>query len=64
MKSDKWGDFEPMYALIGGVLQQAVRDAVQMNNEKLRVEAWDFLEICAPLVAERLHKLEGGGGKL
>jgi hypothetical protein len=51
----KWGDLEPEEALLGGVLQQACRDALQTTNERLRLEAWEFLEVCAPMVADRLR---------
>jgi hypothetical protein len=55
----KWGDLEPEEALIGGVLQQACRDALQTANERLRLEAWEFLEGCAPVVAQKLRKQQG-----
>jgi hypothetical protein len=55
-QQNKWEGFEPEYALLGGVLKQAVKDAEQTANEGLQVEAWGFLEICAPTVAERLRK--------
>lgn len=54
--STKWDGLEPEFALLGGVLQQACRDATQTANERLRLEAWEFLEVCAPDIAERLRK--------
>lgn len=56
-KSATWRDFEPEQALIGAVLQQACRDALQTTNPALSQEAWEFLELCAPDVAERLRLL-------
>lgn len=56
IKPGKWDDFEPMDALIGGVLQQAVKDAQQTSNQKLHTEAWEFLEVCAPDVADHLKR--------
>jgi len=53
---NKWDGFEPEYALLGGVLKQAVKDAEQTDNESLQVEAWQFLEVCAPTVAAKLRK--------
>jgi len=50
----KWGDLEPEYVLLGGVLRQACRDALQTAKPALSVEAWEFLQICAPTVADRL----------
>ncbi len=52
----KWDDFAPEYALLGGILSLAVRDALQTTNEALQRDAWQFLQICAPTVAERLRK--------
>lgn len=58
-RASKCGDFEPEHALLGGVLRQACRDALQTANERLRVEAWEFLDVCAPYVAERLRRQQG-----
>ena len=57
----KWDGFEPELALLGGILQQACRDALQTANERLHAEAWEFLHVCAPDVAERLHTQPTGG---
>jgi hypothetical protein len=59
---NKWDGLEPEYALWGGVLHQAVRDATQTTEERLRVEAWEFLEVCAPTVADKLRKGLTNGG--
>ncbi len=53
---NKWDGFDPEYALLGGVLKQAVKDTLQTANESLQVEAWQFLEICAPTVADKVRK--------
>jgi hypothetical protein len=55
----KWGNLEPEEALIGGVLQQACRDALQTVNPALSREAWQFLEVCAPTVAHKLRQQQG-----
>jgi len=55
-KGNQWDGFDPEFALLGGVLKQAVKDAEQTANESLQMEAWQFLQICAPTVAERLRK--------
>jgi hypothetical protein len=60
-QQNKWDGFEPEYALLGGVLKQAVKDAEQTDNEGLQVEAWQFLEICAPTVADKLRKRADNG---
>ncbi len=52
----KWDDFEPEMGLLGGIVERAVRDALQTSNPAIRMEAWQFLEICAPTVADRLRK--------
>lgn len=53
-------DLDPEFALLGALLQQTIRDATQRANAKLRAEAWEFLELCAPMVAERLREKVGG----
>jgi hypothetical protein len=55
-KGNQWDGFDPEFALLGGVLKQAVKDALQTANESLHRDAWQFLEICAPTVAEKLRK--------
>ena len=55
-RTTKWDGLEPEFALLGGILKQACRDATQTANERLRVEAWQFLDVCAPDVAQRLRK--------
>ncbi len=55
-QQNKWEGFEPEYALLGGIVKQAIRDSRQVSDGKLRREAWQFLQICAPTVAERLRK--------
>jgi hypothetical protein len=59
--STKWDGFEPEYALLGGVLKQAVKDTLQTANESLQVEALEFLQICAPTVADKLRKRADNG---
>lgn len=59
VNTGKWGDLEPEEALLGGVLQQACRDALQTANPALSREAWEFLEVCAPDVAARLRQQQG-----
>ena len=55
----RWdSDFEPELRLLGGIIKQAVKDAKQTANGALRREAWEFLEVCAPTVAERLIERE------
>jgi hypothetical protein len=53
---NKWDGLEPEYALWGGILHQAVRDATQTTEERMRLEAWQFLEVCAPTVADKLRE--------
>jgi len=53
----KWGDLDPEYVLLGGVLRQACKDAVQTAKPALSVEAWTFLQVCAPTVADKLLKI-------
>ncbi len=55
---NKWAGLDPEYALLGGIVKQAMWDAKQTSDEKLRREAWQFLEICAPTVAEKVRKGE------
>jgi GNAT superfamily N-acetyltransferase len=52
----KWKGLEPEYALLGGIVRQAVRDSKQVSDGKLRREAWQFLLFCAPTVAEKVRK--------
>jgi hypothetical protein len=52
----KWKGLEPEYVLLGGIVKQAIRDSEQASDEKLRMEAWEFLEVCAPTVADKLRK--------
>lgn len=54
--STRFSDLEPEYALLGAVLKQACRDATQTAKPALSVEAWQFLEICAPTLAVKLSK--------
>ena len=54
-------DLDPELALLGALLQQTVKDATQRANAKLRAEAWEFLEVCAPTVADRLREKMVGG---
>jgi GNAT superfamily N-acetyltransferase len=42
--------------LLGATLKQAIRDSKQVSDGKLRREAWEFLQICAPVVAEKVRK--------
>jgi len=53
-RSTRWDGLDPEYALLGGILQQACKDALQTDKPALRVEATQFLQICAPTVANRL----------
>ena len=55
MATTKWDDFEPELALLGALLQQACKDALQTRDAALRTEAWNFLDTCAPDVAEKLR---------
>ncbi len=68
MANGKWKGLEPEYVLLGGILKQAIRDSKQASDEKLRREAWDFLEVFAPKVAERLRNQQAqypfGGSSL
>ncbi len=51
-----WKGLAPEYALLGGILKQAIRDSRQLSDGKLRREAWQFLQNCAPVVAEKVGK--------
>jgi hypothetical protein len=51
-----WKGLEPEEALLGGILKQAIRDSRQVSDGKLRREAWQFLQNCAPDVAARLRR--------
>jgi hypothetical protein len=51
----KWKGLEPEYVLLGCIVRQAMWDAKQTSDKKLRREAWQFLETVAPTVAERLR---------
>ena len=55
---NKWDDFAPEHALLGGIVERAVRDALQTTNEALHRDAWEFLQICAPTVADKLLKVQ------
>ncbi len=55
---NKWAGLDPEYALLGGIVKQAIRDSRQVSDGKLRREAWQFLQICAPTVAEKVQKGE------
>ncbi len=52
--SSRWDGLAPEYVLLGGILRQAVRDAEQTSNERLQVEAFEFLQVCAPTVAGKV----------
>ncbi len=56
MTNGTWKGLEPEYALLGGILKQAIRDSRQVSDGKLRREAWEFLQNCAPVVAEKVGK--------
>ncbi len=56
MANGTWGSLDPEFALLGGILKQAIRDSKQASDEKLRREAWKFLEVCAPTVAEKVRE--------
>ncbi len=57
MADDRWGDLDPEFILVGRIVQIACKDALQTRNEKLRQEAWEFLEMCAPSIAHRLRTM-------
>jgi hypothetical protein len=57
-QQNKWAGLEPELVLLGGILKQAIKDSKQVSDGKLRREAWQFLEICAPTVAEKVRKGE------
>jgi hypothetical protein len=42
--------------VVAEVLPRTVVDVQQTSDPALAAGAWEFLEICAPLVAERLKK--------
>ncbi len=56
MANGKWKGLEPEYVLLGGIVKQAIRDSEQASDEKLRMEAWEFLQVCAPTLADKLRK--------
>jgi hypothetical protein len=53
---NKWSGLDPEFALLGGIVKQAIRDSRQVSDGKLRREAWQFLQVCAPVVAEKVGK--------
>ncbi len=55
--TSKWSGMDSEFALLGATLQQAICDATQTRNERLKIEAWEFLEICAPTVAAKLEQI-------
>jgi hypothetical protein len=61
MANGKWKGLEPEYVLLGGIVKQAIRDSEQASDEKLRMEAWEFLQVCAPTVADKLRKRADNG---
>jgi hypothetical protein len=58
MANGKWAGLEPELVLLGGILKQAIKDSRQVSDGKLRREAWQFLQVCAPTVAEKVRKGE------
>lgn len=48
-----FGALEPAEQLLAKVLKQAIRDARQGHNAKLRREALEFLWACTPQIAQR-----------
>ncbi len=56
MANGKWKGLEPEFALLGATLKQAVRDARQSRNPALQIEAFEFLQNCAPTVAGKVKK--------
>jgi hypothetical protein len=62
-----WKGLDPEYALLGGILKQAIRDSRQSRNPALQIEAFEFLQGFAPKVAERLRNqqaTEGNNGSM
>ncbi len=57
-QQNKWAGLDPEFVLLGGILKQAIRDSRQVSDGKLRREAWQFLQVCAPTVAEKVRKGE------
>jgi hypothetical protein len=58
-------DLPPEYVLLGATLKQAVRDAKQTRNERLKIEEWEFLEIRALAVAAKLPAgIDTGSAKI
>lgn len=49
-------EVDAVYRLVAGIMRRAVADARQTANPELAQEAWQFLEICAPTVAEELRR--------
>jgi hypothetical protein len=49
-------ELEPMDRLVAGIMRRAVADARQAADPALAQEAWLFLEVCAPTVAEKLRR--------
>jgi hypothetical protein len=57
-----WKGLDPEEALLGGILKQAIRDSRQLSDGKLRREAWQFLQNCAPVVETTPHTEQPKGG--
>jgi hypothetical protein len=48
-------DLDPAELLLAGIVRQAVRDACQEKNERVRYEAQNWLWTFAPIIAERAN---------
>jgi hypothetical protein len=42
--------------LVAEVTRRAIQDAQQSENPALAIEAWKYLDICAPTVATQLRR--------
>ncbi len=56
-KGKNWDDLDPEYILVGRIVQLACKDALQTKDERLRIEAQEFLLSFAPEIEQRLRAL-------